>query len=103
MGMYVHNKQDIPKGQHYVILDFGTITVPGDERSRTNPGHGYPEYTQYTVDYIVFESKKAWEDEIKRRTSYTYGSKNFAAMICIPAKIETQITVNVTTESESTP
>ncbi len=100
MGKYAHNKKDIPAGQYYAIMDFGSITILGDERSRTHPGHGYPEHSQYTVDYEIFESRAEWEAEIKRRTESSFGTKNFAAMICIPAKIETQVTVNVTTEQE---
>jgi hypothetical protein len=38
--IYVHSKENIPKGSHWAIIEFGSITILGDERSRTNPGHG---------------------------------------------------------------
>ena len=37
-------------------------TVPGDERSRTNPGHGYPEHTVTHAEVKEFESL----DEMKK-------------------------------------
>ena len=45
-----------------------TIHIPGDERSRTNPGHGYPAHTQ-TYDCVeVFEDEDKLKDTIKRLT-----------------------------------
>lgn len=39
---------------HYAVLIFstGSIFVPGDQRSREAPGHGYPEHTEH---YDSFE------------------------------------------------
>lgn len=31
---FVSSPEHLPPGEHYVILTFGTITIPGDERSR---------------------------------------------------------------------
>lgn len=44
----VRGPKDVPDVPHYVVLIYSTtsIYVPGDERSRTNPGHGYPEHTE---------------------------------------------------------
>lgn len=42
------------KVTHIVLVD-GSITIPGDERSRTNPGHGYPEHTKHFVKLEVFD------------------------------------------------
>lgn len=30
------------------------MTVPGDERSRIAPGHGYPEHTEHYATYEAF-------------------------------------------------
>lgn len=42
MKKHCYSPSDIPKKEHWAILDFVTVHIPGDERSRTNPGHGYP-------------------------------------------------------------
>ena len=44
---------DVPDGPHFAVIIYGTrrIHFEGDERSRTNPGHGYPAHTD-TLDDI---------------------------------------------------
>lgn len=63
--MKVETLEKLPQVAHYAVLEFEakTIFYEGDERSRTNPGHGYPSYTESinTVNYITFNS----EDLIK--------------------------------------
>ena len=33
----VNKASDVPNGEHYAILEFDTIYIPGDDRSRSNP------------------------------------------------------------------
>jgi hypothetical protein len=47
-------KADIPSEPHYAILTFSSVYVPGDERSRTAPGHGYPAHHEDVMTYTVF-------------------------------------------------
>jgi hypothetical protein len=65
----VANKNDVPKGKHYAIIIYKnqSVYIPGDERSRTNPGHGYPErYETYeSFEHYVTQDKNEWELEIK--------------------------------------
>src|SRR5690554_4838790 len=61
----VTRKDDFPiDGQsHFCVLEFVTVTIPGDERSRTHPGHGYPESReQYSVlhRFDSQEDLEAW-------------------------------------------
>lgn len=64
---------NIPDGPHYAIMviEKKSIHVPGDERSRTHPGHGYPEHTEtYTsVTYQSFadthQGQLEWEEALK--------------------------------------
>jgi len=64
-------KNDIPNGPHYAIMviDMVSVHIPGDERSRTNPGHGYPESTEYydNITYYAFpeDQKSKWEVKIQ--------------------------------------
>lgn len=59
--IYVKKPTDIPLVEHYAVFKGGSIYIPGDERSRTNPGHGYPESTENVIQYEVFQSKEALE------------------------------------------
>jgi len=90
---WCHTVADIPKGPHYAILEKRSISIPGDERSRTHPGHGYPASTEEVWDYIVFPTREAWEGEIKRRTGLVFGNRNFVPISATPAVITTTIAV----------
>jgi hypothetical protein len=35
----------------YAVIEETHTTIPGDERSRTHPGHGYPEHTQTSTKF----------------------------------------------------
>lgn len=65
----VASKNDVPNGHHYAIIIYksDSVYIPGDERSRTNPGHGYPErYETYeSFEHYVTEDKVEWEDFVK--------------------------------------
>ena len=40
------------------ILEKMTRTIPGDERSKTNPGHGYPEHTERMTVLHEFDDEE---------------------------------------------
>jgi hypothetical protein len=44
----VSGSKDVPSIPHYAVIIYRTQSVyhEGDERSRTNPGHGYPAWTE---------------------------------------------------------
>jgi hypothetical protein len=63
---------DIPHGPHWAIVSTTSITIPGDERSRTHPGHGYPEHTETFITYQAFTSEDEWLQEIETRTLNRY-------------------------------
>lgn len=92
---YCNGPDDVPKTEHFAILYFGSIHIPGDERSRTNPGHGYPEHTETKIDYVVFPSREAWEAEIKDLTTAVFGSRSWKAIYVKPAIVETNVRVDV--------
>lgn len=43
----------------YLMITTRSIFIPGDERSRTNPGHGYPETTEHVVENHFFDTEEA--------------------------------------------
>lgn len=90
---WCHSLSDIPKEPHYAILVPKSTYIPGDERSRTHPGHGYPESTEQSWDYIVFPDRESWAEEVKQRLGSVFGKKDFVAISATPAKISTTIQV----------
>ncbi len=91
----------IPTGPHYAILTESSITIPGDERSRTNPGHGYPEHSVSYINYEAFTDEAKWKERIEYLTFSAYGKQNFRAIMVHPAAIKT--TVQVETKFEDFP
>lgn len=66
----VTSATSVPKGPHFMILVFKREGQyrPGDERSRTHPGHGYPEGVDYidTTDVYCFTNKASLLKELER-------------------------------------
>jgi hypothetical protein len=94
--MVVHAaiKKDIPTSPHWAILKFSTLHIPGDERSRTHPGHGYPGSIELIIRYQVYTDKKEWEGEILKLVNAN--DNNFLAVEVRPAQIDVQVVVQVT-------
>jgi hypothetical protein len=73
------SSKGFPEGEHLAIIKFDSIYIEGDERSRTNPGHGYPAHTEQTMSYTAFklEDREAWLFEIEELMGVhsTYSSK----------------------------
>jgi hypothetical protein len=44
----VKGPADVPDEPHFAVIIYGvrSVYIPGDERSRTHPGHGYPGGTE---------------------------------------------------------
>jgi len=99
---------DIPEGHHYAILIFKSqsVHIPGDERSRTNPGHGYPERTETYTSYemSVTHNREEWIRAIekleKEKSEARYGREDPYAAIEVASKasIETKVVVGVKTK-----
>lgn len=83
----------IPNNPHWAIVSTTSITIPGDERSRTNPGHGYPEHTETYITYEAFTSQAEWENEIERRTLQKYGAA-FKALKVEVADVKVRVAVD---------
>lgn len=90
---WCHSVNDIPTGAHYAIVEQRLISIPGDERSRTNPGRGYPASTEQVWDYIVFTDRDSWEAEIRSREAKVFKSQ-YVALTVTPAKVTSTIQIN---------
>jgi len=82
----------IPSKEHYAIITTNKIYIPGDERSRTNPGHGYPEHYQETIDYEAYTDFVKFESRIVELVKR--GTK-FNAIHALPVTVETNVSVRV--------
>lgn len=58
-----------PENGGYVLVVFETqsVDIPGDERSRQAPGHGYPAHTETfkTPEIYLFEERYLWEEALE--------------------------------------
>lgn len=94
---YCHSAADIPKEPHFAIITSDYVNIPGDERSRQYPGHGYPATTKQFVGYIAYTNKEEWEAEIAARTRESGMRRNdhFVALAVTPATINTEVSVTI--------
>lgn len=60
-------------GEHWAIIQDHRVTIPGDERSRTNPGHGYPEFIETFQSYRAFSDYNAFLRELEKCEEGTVG------------------------------
>ena len=88
---YVSQENDLPVEPHWAILKFTTVSIPGDERSRTNPGHGYPAHTQSVVRYEAYLTESAWLEAIKVLEAGHYSYTSYKAMKVIPHTVTREI------------
>lgn len=72
-GINVTDVSKLPQIEHWAILENCSIHIPGDERSRTNPGHGYPESTEHYVSYTAYTDKAEFEAELVHRIEQNRG------------------------------
>ncbi len=96
--IYCHEPSQVPTEPHFAIVKFSSVYVPGDERSRTNPGHGYPGGHEPKAEYIAYTDKAAWEAEVNRLKLGPYATnEKFVAMHVQPAQIllKTSITIDI--------
>ena len=87
---YISQKSDLPNAPHLGVLVFSTRYIEGDERSRTNPGHGYPAHVEHDVKYIAFDSDVDLMDWIERHPHADY-----SVIHATPKKIEVRLSVSL--------
>lgn len=88
---YPASSEGVPDGVHYVILEPISVHISGDERSRTHPGHGYLERTEYYWRYAVYKTREEWLAEVKER--YEQGKTDFVPIEAFRPKIKTSTIV----------
>ncbi len=99
----VNSPDKIPDKKHFAILIFTTSTahVPGDERSRTNPGHGYPAHdvTSASYEYWAVGTEKNLKGAIRHLEEQKKDSWRkigpYQVIEARPVKVSTSIAVKV--------
>ena len=88
------HSSDVPKEDHFAILEFFTIHTPGDERSRTHPGHGYPASDDPASRYIAYTDRAEWEAEVSKNAQRQDASRYLALVVKVP-RIELKTTISI--------
>lgn len=70
---YVKQPSEIPTTEHWAILTSESVTIPGDERSRTAPGHGYPEHTENYLSYAAYLKFEDFEAAMEKAMNDRWG------------------------------
>ena len=93
--MHLSSLSEFPEEPHWVILTTSSTHVPGDERSRTNPGHGYPAHTVTSINYNIYHDEEEWKNENNRRekNKYPYRDDYVAFKSSGRAKVTTHVSV----------
>lgn len=50
----------------YIIIKDVSVSIPGDERSHTNPGHGYPASIETYQEVTEYANEDEWKDRIQK-------------------------------------
>lgn len=71
-SIFVQAPSQLPECEHWAIIGKTSVSIPGDERSRTNPGHGYPASTEHYVTYEAFTNEDDFKTEMTKRLLARY-------------------------------
>ena len=81
---------------NYAIIRTDSIHIEGDERSRTNPGHGYPAHTILNEVITEFATKEEWEEKINRLANPRYGApEKFRAIIFQNVEVSKEVKITI--------
>lgn len=82
---------NIPNEKHWAVITTTSIYVPGDDRSRTHPGHGYPEHYEESIIYQVFTD---FDKLTKHLECLIRNNLKFDVIEASPLKVETCLKLN---------
>lgn len=92
---WCHKLADVPPGDHFAILEFSSVYIPGDERSQQYPGHGYPGGNEPIVVYIAYTDEQEWKRDVIEHTTSKTSSSSFVAVRIKRAHISVNVEVDV--------
>jgi hypothetical protein len=87
---------DVPTVEHWAIFKTNSVFIPGDERSRTNPGHGYPAETRHFIAYEAYLTEEKLLQAIKELEEPRYGGRNeYRVAKIVPMKIKKEMSITI--------
>lgn len=97
---YVQSPADVPAGPHLALLVYSksSVLIPGDERSRTNPGHGYPERTETynTFEHYVTQAAGATDrDYVTKAVDYVRSQRDPFVVLEVAGKLDVVVTTTL--------
>jgi hypothetical protein len=93
--MYLSSLDQFPDTPHWVIMSTESYHVPGDERSRQCPGHGYPAHTITKINYEIYHNEEDWLASIQSREDSSYKREYVAFKSSGKADVTTKVQVEV--------
>ena len=79
----------------YAAIINSSYTVPGDERSRTNPGHGYPEHTVQYQEFREFKDYNEMEQWVKDQERTQYSIRKYRIISFTPMTVNKTISLSI--------
>ena len=76
----IRSSNAVPSGEHWVILESRTSTIPGDARSIPAPGHGYPEHTEQSVVYHAYDTEEDMQRSLSDLTALPHNSDRYVGL-----------------------
>jgi len=92
---YASTIEKVPDEPHWAIIKTNSTHVPGDARSVSNPGHGYPAHTVNSINYEVYLTQEGWQDAIQRLEDSSY-PENYKALYVRTATVSSTVNVSIT-------
>lgn len=77
----------------YAVFVKTSTHIPGDQRSRDYPGHGYPAYNLEKTEVIEFASKEKLLQWVENNVGY--GKVSYRAFKCSSVQIRTTTHIDI--------
>ena len=79
----------------HLIITKASVHIPGDERSRTNPGHGYPAHTEHYDKVEFFDEPSDFEARLVILEERKAGYRAFSNAQELIPEFETVVKLNL--------
>jgi hypothetical protein len=80
--------------EFYAAIIQDSYHVEGDERSRTNPGHGYPAHSVSYTKIEKFDSEAELKRWVQQQAKSVYSPK-YQIVRCTPVQVTTEVKINI--------
>ena len=80
--------------EFFAVFVKSSYHVEGDDRSRTNPGHGYPAHSVEYTEVKEFQTESELKTWILKNND-SYSPKEFCAVKCFPLSVNTNVEIKI--------